>query len=291
MLENWDISPIVKRIIKKIISYRPWHLLINNYDHLISDLSHIDWSSLINSSKDPALALTNTLNSITNKHAPLRNKSVKSTSLPVWLDDEVRTLMRHRDFLKKSGNFIDYKIFRNKVTNLIKWEKKQAIKKIIATSPNSKLLWDTLLNRSAKSTSIASLRVNHADHGSSLLQDPVQIANALNVHFTSSASLASPPCTELSFVPPVSTPSSCPTIIVSPELQPVSPFDVTQFLHNLPHNKAVGVDSLGPKLLKLTTPSLILPLTLLYNKCLSTCSFPDSWKIAVVKECCGEAHS
>ena len=53
-----------------------------------------------------------------------KKRFVKTAQLPKWLDDEVKTHMHLRDRLKRQGEWEEYKIQRNYITNLIKKKKK-----------------------------------------------------------------------------------------------------------------------------------------------------------------------
>ena len=67
-------------------------------------------------------------------------QKVKSLFLPTWLDAEVRLLIKQRDAFKKAGRYDDYKMVRNKLTNLIKKKKKRLnIARLISTSPIANL--------------------------------------------------------------------------------------------------------------------------------------------------------
>ena len=86
----------------------------------------------------------------------VKSRFVKSKELPVWLDKEVLNEIKNSKNLKKNGEWKDYMIQRNFVTNLIKKRRKQCIGQIIKTSKpgDSRKLWSILNVNSKKGTSL-----------------------------------------------------------------------------------------------------------------------------------------
>jgi hypothetical protein len=66
------------------------------------------------------------------------------------------------------------------------------------------------------------------------------------------------------------------------EIPPVTEDFVLKELLNLKDGKAVGLDGIGPKLLRLGATALATPLTRILNLSLSSGIFPDEWKTAKV---------
>ena len=103
---------------------------------------------------------------ITNKHAPLRQKRVKSEYCG-WMTNEIKKQSYHRDYLKKkaislnSVNYFQaYKQCKNQVNKCIKQTKRTYYNSKLANSNNSKESWRTineLLNRKSKTTKINQL--------------------------------------------------------------------------------------------------------------------------------------
>ena len=54
------------------------------------------------------------------------------------------------------------------------------------------------------------------------------------------------------------------------------------YLSKIEAKKSTGHDGLSPKILKLSTPSLVDPLTTLFNYCIRTSTLPSSWKMSNV---------
>ena len=62
----------------------------------------------------------------------------------------------------------------------------------------------------------------------------------------------------------------------------ITPQNVQDVLETLDTSKAVGPDTLGPRLLKEAASELSIPLSQLFNLSLSRKSYPSQWKIANV---------
>ena len=67
------------------------------------------------------------LNRVLSKHAPIKEKRVKREHQPDWFSDEIKKLIHERDYLKKKGYHVRYKIQRNKVTAFIKKKRANVI--------------------------------------------------------------------------------------------------------------------------------------------------------------------
>ena len=66
------------------------------------------------------------------------------------------------------------------------------------------------------------------------------------------------------------------------EIPPVSEEFILKQLSSLDDSKAVGLDGISPKLLRMGAPALAAPLTRLLNLSISTGIFPEEWKTAKV---------
>ncbi|CAB4042566.1 Hypothetical predicted protein, partial [Paramuricea clavata] len=97
--------------------------------------------------------------SVADKHAPIRQRRVKSKYKP-WLTNEIKQMSYRRDYLKKQSiklrsAYYDkaYKRCKNKLNNLIKETKQEYFGDKLSNAKNSKESWRTineLLNKSLK---------------------------------------------------------------------------------------------------------------------------------------------
>jgi len=142
---------------------------------------------------DPACALDmwyKIYDNIVDIHIPIREKRVKSISLPQWLSRDLLASIRTRNGLKRSAKnsqqWSEYKRFRNLVTYQIRSAKKNYYSEQIENNrQDSNKLWEVLKNAAGISKK-GNLPSNIIQEGMSLV-DKHEIANAFNLHFCSAA--------------------------------------------------------------------------------------------------------
>ena len=211
--------------------------------------------------------------SVLDKHAPFIEKRVKQNPCPPWLTQSIREEMNIRDNLKKQGKHNEFKIHRNKVKSLIRRSKKDYINSLIENKSDSSSIWKAikLLNNSNNSDNI-----NRSDIS----------ADDFNTHFTNiSENLKKklPPDTDDLF-------SDCLTRIDrfvkksgmtdSLEIPFLSVLDVLNFLKHLKTKKAIGLDNIHTRLLKIAAPIISSSLTYVYNLFIYKQDIPLSFKCA-----------
>ena len=77
-----------------------------------------------------------------NRFAPVFEKRVKTTICVPWLNSDIKTAMSHRDTLRKSHNYLEFKRWRNMCVSKIKIAKQQHYNSIIQkTKGNTIKLW------------------------------------------------------------------------------------------------------------------------------------------------------
>lgn len=65
-------------------------------------------------------------------------------------------------------------------------------------------------------------------------------------------------------------------------IPPVSVADVALLIRNLDSGKGAGPDGIPPLFYKMTSGVIAVPLSILFNKSIESCCFPDVWKVAHV---------
>lgn len=93
----------------------------------------------------------NMFNEVVDKHIPKKSKRVKAAPTP-WLNKDIKQQMSRRDFLhrkatrsKNKSDWDEYKLCRNKVTNMVRQAKEEFYKHSVSEcAGNSKKLWKTL---------------------------------------------------------------------------------------------------------------------------------------------------
>ena len=234
---------------------------------------------------DPNLAWQNwkeVFLNISEKHAPIRRKKVKSEYKP-WLTNEIKELCYRRDYLKKKAINLNspyyheaYKTCKNKVTRLIEETKANYYNTKFANSKNSADSWKTineLLNKKSKTTTLNAISVNNE-----VVTGDKNIANEFNKYFaTIGPNLAKN----------ISTTDVDPLKYVTVgtadfNFKTITKANVKSVLKKSKATKATGTDNISIKLLKLAGDSITESLTFTFNLSLFTGIFPDDMKFAKV---------
>ena len=189
-----------------------------------------------------------------------------------------------RNHLKKkavrSGDLNDwneYRRVRNKTNNKLRDTKAAYYhKEIENNSGNVREIWKTindLMSRKIKSDTINELKVNNLS-----FTEPCKIADELNKHFTEVGStLASTlPQNNCDFKQYLLKPKT------NFRLEKISLTSVLKTLNSLATKKAVGLDYISSKLLKVAALVLAESLCKIFNKSVKICTFPSERKSAKV---------
>ncbi len=222
--------------------------------------------------------------SLANKHAPLRQRKVRSTYNP-WITKEIKYLSHRRDFLKKKAvmhnstyYFNEYKQCRNNLNKTIKDTKSNYYKNKLNACKDHKLREleidkRLLLNNASKTTIINELVV---DKGKIVGDE--NIAEEFNSFFSRigtrlAENIDASDIDPLSFVTP--TPHNF-------EFQTISHDKVREEIKQMKTAKSSGYDKISVKLLQAAGGAIAVPVTYIFNQSLKTGIFPDDWKIAKV---------
>jgi hypothetical protein len=162
-----------------------------NQQHFNDDLFH--HLTLLNcETNDPNILWNNfekTFNYVSDTHAPLRSKRVRSQNAP-WLTDTIKLGMNRRDYLKKKAvknNSLwyhnAYKALRNKINkDVICAKRKHYVKSNEENMGNAKLMWkhlNCLLNRKSKRTGVQAIKTDEGD-----VVESQTIAELFNEYFS-----------------------------------------------------------------------------------------------------------
>ena len=220
--------------------------------------------------------------SIADKHAPLRQRKVRSNYNP-WITAEIKNLGHRRDFLKKKAvthnsicYFNQYKKCRNNLNKTIKKTKSNYYKTKLNSCKDHKENWkliNELLNNVSKTTIINELIVDE----NKIIGDE-NIANEFNKFFSCiGTNLAENinPCDvdPLSFIKPTQHNFT---------FQIISHDKIREIIMQMNTTKSSGYDKISVKLLQAAGNSIVGPLTHIFNQSLRTGIFPDEWKIAKI---------
>lgn len=249
-----------------------------NRHMFLTDLSLANFH-LVSDCIDPENAASlfiGTLLSVVDKHAPIRRKRVKCSTIPNWMTKEIITAMQLRDSLKENKQFDDYKKQRNVVSALVKLAKKNYFQKLIRDQNDICQIWramNELSNKSRKTQTISNLDIT---------------ADALNTHFltlvdtivdsslsTNSTDFKVPEVLN-QFCKEKNHPSDSfriPTVTVS---------EVEQLIYKLNSKKSMDTDNLNSLILKMSLPYIVESLTYVYNLSIEKNVFPSVFKNAKI---------
>ena len=101
---------------------------LNNFDPncFMEDMCSCSWADIKNCiTPDESLAVWSTpYYNVLDKHMPIIQKRVKRSQQPKLMNKEIKFAIHTRNYMKKRHNFIQYKIWRNRVVNLIRSSEK-----------------------------------------------------------------------------------------------------------------------------------------------------------------------
>ena len=253
------------------------------------DFKNVDWDSFNNSVEytpwenilcveninDKVTIFENYMNDILDKFAPFKTFTVKKPNHTPWIDGNIRKMMDFRDSLKNEFNvtgdqdkFDAYKAERNRVTSARRQAQSRMFNETINKSAgNSKKFYEaakklrvmsdnnvnTHIHFSAENLNNAFVTNNNADVDSKLIDEQIR-----------QMYLKNPPC------------------LHTFNFEPVSEEDVTKIVKSINTN-SMGADNLNAFILKLFIDRVSVVLTHIINLSFETNTFPDRWKLAIIK--------
>ena len=246
----------------------------------LDDLRDIDFSEVTNCD-DPNKAselFLQLLLAVIDKHAPIRKRRVKQIVIPGWLTENIKQEMKIRDEIKKKhGKCEAYKKCRNKVTELIRKSKKAYFDKL-ASDINSNIcnIWNainTFTNKKRKQKNV---------------QPNLFTVDEINEYFlslTKSVLVDNNNESNEESIPSYKLKEFCDKHILENdkfELPLLSVSEVEKLILNLKNKPSMDINYLNAFILKLSIPYITIPLTYIYNLCITKHMFPYSFKIAKI---------
>lgn len=265
-----------------------------NFDQrqFVSDISAIDWTTILSRCSDVDDmfdSFYSNLNKIVDKHVPLKQLSKKEIKISCkpWITKGLRTSIRKKNklyvkFMKTKLRYYEtkYKIYRNKLSKLVKVSKKKYYNDFfLENSNNIKNIWKgikQIITLKPQKTNLPTKLVT----GDSILTDSKSIANAFNDFFSNIGNNLARSIPEVSSISPLDYLPVPPTS--SFFLFPVTSSEIEEEILNLHSRKATGPFSIPTELLKLLKHVVSKPLEILFNYSFSQGKVPSSFKIARV---------
>ena len=255
----------------------------------LSDISSIDWDSILNCSKDINTAVenwSNVLSMIIEKHAPMRHRRVSEKYCP-WITTQLKALARTRDRLRKSavkaGSEIlmtAYRHVRNVVNKQNKTLKRQYFSdKIRRCEGDMKETWkaiNQLVNKRSKTTNVSSLQEDN-----NILTSSDEIAESMNQYFCSIGQKLSEK------IPHAENPLLHGDFSLNKnstrfQFRAITPADIMKARQKFKVSKSFGIDGISSYFLKIGMPVLAPVLSTIFNRSISEGIFPNNWKVARV---------
>ena len=261
-------------------------------------MESVDWDSLGNSNgqdeppttiNDVWSNLRSAFLTVADKHAPFIQKRVRGINKCPWMNKEIKSDIRQRDFClrkaRKSNtneDWSNYRCMRNRVTSKIKKARSAFNRKLVErNSEDPKAFWRTvkkILPGESKSASL-SMKID-----GDVCADKKKIADGFNKFFTGAVQCLLQEFGQIKYSavnqsePRVSGNKSYPEF----KFQFITQNFTLSELKNLKCNKSSGMDNIPPRLLKDAAAVIAKPLTKIINTSLAMGAVPDEWKRAKV---------
>ena len=260
-----------------------------NKEAFIRDLNDAPWDAafVFDDIYEIVDAWYDIFNTILDKHAPVITKRIKRNSQPKWFTEDLNKEIQSRGYLLKKARCTNspeawkkYKETKNKVTRLIRTQKKTFFRsQVNENQRNPKKLW-SLIKDLSRESSTSNIHVQQLEDNGVITTDPNNIANILNSFFADICLNTTDEDDNIPFS------MDCKVDIENSFELPLITLDkVLKILQEMPENKATGADKCGPMLLKIAAPGIASVLVKLINHCIQNSKFPLSWKTAKVIMC------
>ena len=260
-----------------------------NEHSFVNDLFQMPWSDIARyDNVNDALQMWESMFlDVTNRHLPKKCKRVKSSPAP-WLDGVIKQKMLRRDSLHRlavrTNNVTDweaYKSLRNHVTSMIRSAKSNYYKDLISQNCNNSCkLWQSL---KSVLPSKGSINTSSIVFEGNVLTSNDNISNGFNKHFANVATKLIDECNRSCNVNDINVNGATLSDVSSVlDLPLIGPDFVDKEICSMSANKAIGLDDVSSRVLKLARPAIVDSLTYIINLSLSTGTFPSAWKEAKV---------
>ena len=205
-----------------------------------------------------------------------------------WINSRIRKMMQLRDKLLKSlqkkpnaSTKLLYKQFRNRVASeLIKEHKRTYFHNYFnVNSNNMKLLWNGIKSIISIENSHVNVINKLKDANGNLTTDSATMANIFNNFFVNVAngvtkSIPRSPKSPLDYLDKINPHSFF--------ISPAAPYEISDIMDLLKAGKSIGPSSIPIKLLKILSPHISSPLSLIINESFQSGVFPIKMQQAKV---------
>ena len=220
-----------------------------------------------------------------NKHAPIKNKRVKTKRMPYWFTPDIRQMQKLRDNCKRKKQWTEYKMYRNKTRQLIRASKRKHFSESISKSKDTKHIWAHLRTLNGDSKASNNRLPEELIIDNECITNSAEIAQKLNTYFSSIANVLNqndneaPSLNTEKISQYVNNKIPNDTFFTIPF---ITPEQVTNYINKLDCSKATGLDGIGPIILKIPASAISPSIAKLINKSIATGCFPSQLKQAKV---------
>ncbi|KAK3098946.1 hypothetical protein FSP39_024557 [Pinctada imbricata] len=219
---------------------------------------------------------------ILNKHAKILTKRVKTQTKPKWLTPDINEARFKRDYFHKKKDTQNYKIWRNKVLELIRRAKMDYYSVAIENNHNSGDIWRNIKQLMPKGSHSVPTKLIDGENDAESTPDIVNLFNKFYTELSGNIikETTCDPTNTFDKLKQFLNSKLSPTQVF--EIQHVTETEVFHLLNKLDVNKSAGIDTIGPRILKISAPVITKPLTTMINMSIASGIFPDKLKTAKV---------
>ena len=280
---NRKLNNCVKSNTHQTITYRSF----KNFDEnmFISDMHDVPWETIeyFNDINDIVEVWNNMFLEVVNKHAPLKLHRIKRKYQPDWLTPQILDIIKERDKCKVNGKIDEYRILRNKVSMMIDSAKKETYQtKVEEGKDDPRSIWKLFKQFGACKKGSTKVNNFELNMNNETISNDLDIANVFNDYFVNIPSKLKEPIQPSEFKLLQNFVDSKVHDGINFTIPLVNYSFVNTYLSYMDVTKATGLDSIGPRLLKIA-PNILTPsITYIINKSIESGIFPDTWKNAKV---------
>jgi Reverse transcriptase (RNA-dependent DNA polymerase) len=271
-----------------------------DYKELLVKAEQTEWTTILDEN-DPNIAagkLNNILTKLINDSKYKKNVSAKNHKIKPWITKGIINSIRKRDKMySKTLTIVDnikykqeYKMYRNKLNNLIKKVKNNYYKdKITQAEGDTKKVWDIInevTNKIKPKNEIRNIQINNKLMN--INESSNQIADSFVDFFSDIGKNMANDITknnDLTLNQGIHSQnqSQCEILPNTIYLKPATEKEIIEYINELSEYTSSGIDKIDTKTLKLIKSHITASITHITNLTLESGIFPDILKTAIIK--------
>ena len=278
------IKPAAPRLRRPSVTIhsRPWHRV--DWNAFSLDILNANWACFYSATdvNYKVSCFMRVWDAVAGEHCPVKSRTVRRPDCPWLRDSAVRDVMRERDAARRawavSRSVADrqtYRQLRNQAKLLLTRARRSHLTELLRGDP--KRFWARLKQFGADLSSRGS--PSAAPPGEARLS-----ADQLNEHFAAVGARVAAEATRAAGQAGVSSAGPRPYKVPASAFVPhcVTLPELSTVIGRLSASGAVGVDDMPISAIRSCLPAIIPHILHLINTSISTLTFPDAWKVAIV---------